>query len=365
MLRRSWIGIGVFAVAVGMASGFAASVSQSREPLINGQNEAPVATAKTTPTEWITLKGHTRSAALVYFAPDGKTLASADRDGTILFWDLTKDRPIEIAPIRTADHYGTALLAYSPDSKRLVSVGVLQRQARLWEVAGAQPKLVPSSIQHRAHVYDAAFSPDGRTLATAGREGTVRLWDVSVVPPRAKAVLSGFGDSVSLVAFSPDGRTLAARGGDDIVLWDLGQTKPKRRRAVLTSDLGLDVIAFAPDGKTLVQGAPTLAEGQDLPACDVTVLVWDVAGARLLNRVVLKGKDYRVNRIAFSPDVRTLIAVDDNRRVIWWDISSGKKLREWAMPSIAYSVAFSPNGRHVATAHKDGTVRIIQLVPSP
>jgi WD40 repeat protein len=78
---------------------------------------------------------------------------------------------------------------------------------------------------HAEGVPSVAFSPDGKTPASASQDRTVRLWDVRTA--KEQAPLTGHTDWVLSVAFSPDGRTLASGSGDATVkLWNV----PKRRR---------------------------------------------------------------------------------------------------------------------------------------
>ncbi len=112
-------------------------------------------------------------------------------------------------------------MAFSPDGKTLASAS-RDQTVRLWDVVTRQPLGEPLR-GHSAAVLGVAFSPDGKTLASASGDQTVRLWDVARRQPLGEP-LRGHSDAVVGVAFSLDGKTLASASGDQTVrLWDVAR----------------------------------------------------------------------------------------------------------------------------------------------
>ncbi|MCX5128378.1 helix-turn-helix domain-containing protein [Streptomyces sp. NBC_00347] len=281
-----------------------------------------------------TLAGHTDYVLAVSVDPTGSVLATAAFDQSVVLWDLR-------GPVLTARPFTEVWhAAYSPDGKLLATADAAHT-VRVWDVP--ERRILATFTGHTETVFSVAFAPDGRALASAGADGTVRLWDTGTRAPLA--TLTGHTGTVFSVAFAPDGRTLASAGADGTVrLWDTGTRSPL---AILTghTDFANDVV-FSPDGRTLASAGD-----------DLTVRLWDVAGRRPL--AALSGHAGAVRAVAFGPDGRTLASSGNDGTVRLWDADQRRVTAVLTgHTGSARGIAFSPDGRTLASSGNDRTVRL-------
>ncbi|WP_170990865.1 NB-ARC domain-containing protein [Herbidospora galbida] len=344
----------------------------------------------------LALTGHAGLVWSVAWSPDGRRLASGGADRTVRIWELAGASGADAAVLTGHEDFVWSV-AWSPDGRRLASGGQ-DETARVWK-ADAGTRSV-SAADHSWRVFSVDLSPDGRRLATGTEDGAVRLWDPDL-PERAGTEVSDLTSGVWVVAWAPDGRRLAVGGADRIVrIWDT--LAPGAPAVLLTGHDGLvRSAAWAADGRRLATSGDDgtvriwdLDEAGSVPAVltghqgwvpsvawsgdgarlasggdDGTVRVWnaDVPGAR---PVVLGGDLGRVASVAWSPDGRLLaVGAGDGTVGLWdadvWDPPApdrdgpGRPSPTFAAHSEAVvSVVWSPDGRRLATAGEDRTVRI-------
>jgi WD40 repeat protein len=231
---------------------------------------------------------------------------------------------------------------------------------------------------HGDAVYDVAFSPDGRLLASGSYDKTVKLWSVS--DAKVTATLHGHQDQVFRIAFSPDGRSLASCSGDGTtIVWDL-DTGEKKFVLVSHRDPMLDV-AYSPNGKLVatagahiqlwkkdreVWSTPHLesffslafSPDQESIVCGTRDLIqiYSVEDGTPLKRLAdTKGMIYQLE---YSGDANWLLSVSSDGNLSLWSAETGELARRVrADRSALFSAAFSPDGKHLISGGRERVVR--------
>ena len=235
-------------------------------------------------------------------------------------------------------------IAYSPDGKLFAVAG----SAGIW-LYNAKSLTELGLLQgDTGEVTSIAFSPDGEMIASGGVDRSVRLWDVT--EGMEITAFQEHTDSVTSVAFSPDGGILASAGEDRTIrLWDVEE---KVEIAVLEGHTGpVTSVAFSPDGKTLASaGGAGRSEQENRWMVDGTIRLWDTMEKRQI--AVLKGHTEAATSVAFSPDGKILASAGEDSTVRLWDVHGKKEMAVLSHETgrRVQSVAFSPDGDTLAAA---------------
>jgi WD40 repeat protein len=249
----------------------------------------------------VVIPGRDMPAYGVGFSPDGKLLAWGDSHGAVRLWDAHRHRPratLSGQP-RVVD-----VVAFGPDGKTLASAACREAVVRLWDVRAGRER---TRLRVRGKWTSAvAFSPDGSLLAASGAEGTVAIWQLATGKEKSRLPVRG----TLALTFSPDGKTLVTAGGlkagGSMRLREVGTRKQLRSWQWRGQAAGtLTSVVFSPDGRTIaVCGSWTTPDLNGEPGffwlCEAAGRKWAEV------RQEEPGRLCTVYCLAISPDGQTL-----------------------------------------------------------
>jgi len=308
---------------------------------------------------------HKGEAVSVAFSPDGKVLAAGSGYLGVILWDARSGKELRrIEGVHVGD-----FLAFSPDGKTLATTRTWQQGKAggvvyLWDAATGEPR---GQLRGDGNLMRClAFSPDGKRLAGHSQwsptaDGAVRVWDLATGKELLKVRTHSAGHTI---AFSPDGRLLAYDVEYTARLCDAATGKEVRKlegHQQVISDRGitsgyLNALTFSPDGKVLASAS-----------CDNMARLWDMTTGKSLH--VLEGHRGFVNAVAFFPDGTRVATGGEDGFIRIWDVATGKHVGDVKahrrIPrddgdrrEDVFGLAFSPDGRRLASAGRDTAVRV-------
>jgi len=343
------------------------------------------------------LTGHRDWVIKAVFSSNNKTLASMDKTGQIIVWNIktgiervafqaplvnagvnltdpilgntstnlaassvagvtlpnSNDLPVQKTTVRQInqnskkqkksnhDWKGVTALTISPDGK-FYSGTNKEGYAWLSDINGKN--IFSFSRHHGASVTGVVFSTDGKRLVTVGRDTELQTWDAA--NGKMRKSLLAHEHPIRAVAASPDGKFFASAGEETrIMLWDAQAEKLIRIFSGGHTDF-VNAVNFSTDGKYLASAG-----------ADGLVLIWDVEKGRLLR--TLSGHSGEVNAVSFSKNNNLLASGSTDSTVILWDAATGRQLQSFSgHQSAVRTITFSPNGQRLVSTGEDSRILV-------
>jgi WD40 repeat protein len=265
-----------------------------------------------------TLKGHNHSVRSVAFSPSGKQVASAAHDGSVRIWDVASGKSLKDLPVKNQGD----TVVFSADGKNLIgssggtSFNPVKEfgQITIWNVATGKEV---SKIELPSYPSSMAVSRDGKLAACGFSGSTARVWELG--SGKQVAELGAAKEFAEGVAFTPDAKFLAAGVRFEVKLWEIATGQAKQTFVPGPGNRKVTSVAVSRDGKVLATGST----GYTAPEPERhRVHFWDLQSGKLLGTA--KGHSGEVVTIAFSPDGKRLASASRDKTVKLWEVPAGE-----------------------------------------
>ena len=318
-----------------------------------------------------TIPQNTGSVNSVVFSPNGNTIVTG-RGNDIDFWDVNTNKHLKTL---TGHTDSVSSVVFSPDGKTIAS-GSNDKNIRLWDVKTSEH--INTLIGHKGWVSDVTYSPNGKIIASGSNDKTIRFWDVNT--GELLKTLTGHIENVNTIAFSPDGNTIASGSGrlvyhgrvhdqgtcegQEIRLWNVNSGKLIKTLAGHTSVV--NSVFFSPDGKTIASASGHWAGYESFYSDGEEIRLWNVNSGEPIK--TLTGHTDVVSSVVFSPDGNFIVSGDwyddnhynsgdSNSEIRVWNTHTGEQIKTLkGYTGGVSSLAFSPDGKTLASGKTDGTV---------
>jgi eukaryotic-like serine/threonine-protein kinase len=299
----------------------------------------PVAQCPVTPA----IKHYMRHA--LAFSPDSKMLVTlwvdfmTEKPSGLRFWKVPS---LELSGELFPDRMPLACAAFDPDGATLLT-GSWDGRLAVWDMTKTEPRLIGQSREHSTHITRIAVS-GGKVFATAGEDQTISLWERGSWQHLAR--LRGHTNQIDALAISADGRIAATGDMDGVLkLW-----RTDRTSAIDLLNVGSLIAGFTPNSRTLVLGPRQGDYRWHLPGRDVAAV--DVSTNLTLPETLLNKPFDILGNQPLGLLGRT------NGVVEVWELAKGTQISSWVAETNGIEVViFSPNGAQITTGSTTGNIK--------
>lgn len=391
------------------------SFSPDGQNLVSGSDDRTIRLWDIARESCRTFNGHTKRVNAVAYAPNGMLIASASADHSVRLWDVANGS----CRILQGNTWSPVCLAFSCSSQ-LLACGLYTTPALLWNAAtgsylddGGSAKFSPTDLMK--------FSPTNESLVAGTRVESVWLWDLTL---RTSRRLGTHADEIIALEFSHDGKQITSVSGTEICVWEvatgscrqhtgyngsikatislsgsqliatvtskqvvrlwdtasrMSHTPQGHNGAVSTLQTSLDchIVASASTEESLllwhmdlgscnilvgkIHNSGVLAVSSDgylvAGAVDSKVHLWSTTTGTYANRALVGHTAY-IDALAFSLNGKLLATASRDSTIRLWDVDEGSARLLGYDSSYVKSIAFSPDGKLIVSTHADGRVKL-------